>query len=192
MIRAASRIFSGFMALLDLAKPLYQRRSGAFIGMLANWEPSCFFDRDVNERNDPSIVIRTLAHQLASSSDPRIGDIIRIAVKINLDIVMSPLGHQFQKLILEPVSIIADHNPTVIILDALDECGSAHDRERLLGVFANELVNLPSNFHTLITSRADIDIYDAFKFQPLILAHELDILSYFRHCMSLVRRKKRP
>jgi hypothetical protein len=166
------------------------RKLGAFL----------FFDRDVTERNDPSIVIRTMAHQLAAS-DPGLGQAIRAVVERNSNILMSPLRLQFQRLILEPLLTVADDTPTiVIVLDALDECGTADEREALLSVLANNFMHLPCYIRTIITSRPEIDICNAFASQDHIFAHELDIsspansddiLSYFQYRMALIRAKNR-
>jgi hypothetical protein len=158
-----------------------------------------FFDRDVTERNDPTVVIRTLAYQLASS-DPVIGTAIRSVVERNSNIAMSPLALQFQKLILEPLSAIKFRRKTVIVLDSLNECGTADERRSLLEVLTNDFTRLPSFIYTIVTSRPDIDIRNAFESQHHIRAQELDISSsinskdilvYFRHYISLVRNKNR-
>ena len=158
-----------------------------------------FFDRDVNHRSDPTSVIRTLAHQLASS-DPRIGAAIRAAVEKNSNILMSSLHLQFQRLILDPLSIAHDATTIVVVLDALDECRTADDRENLLAVLANDFIHVPLAIRTIVMSRAEIDLYNAFTSRPHILVHELDItspsnsddiLSYFRYRMSLICGKMR-
>jgi len=159
-----------------------------------------FFDRDVIERSNPTIVIRTLAHQLGTS-DSRIGAAIRPAIEKNPNVIISPLSHQFLKLLLEPLSGLEFKTSTVIIvLDALDECGTADQREALLAVLAQDMNNFPFAARIIITSRAEIDIHTAFESQEYILAYELDItssrnsddiLSYFRHRMTLIRTKCR-
>jgi hypothetical protein len=159
-----------------------------------------FFDRDVTERSDPAMVFRTLAHQLASSN-PKIGEIIRGVVKKNSNIWISPLRLQFIRLILDPLSAVKHLTDTiVVVLDGLDECGTAREREELLEVLTTDFIRLPFSIRTIITSRANIDIYDAFSSRENILAYELDIsspansadiLSYFRDRMSLIRDKNR-
>jgi hypothetical protein len=155
-----------------------------------------FFDRDVTERNDPMTVIKTIAHQLGIS-DPSIGAAIRTAIETSPNMLTSPLDRQFQKLVLDSLQDVGPHSPTiVIVLDALDECGTADERAGLLTVLAENFINLPTVIRTVVTSRAEIDIYNAFTSQHHILAHELDItsprnsddvLSYFRHRMALIR-----
>jgi energy-coupling factor transporter ATP-binding protein EcfA2 len=159
-----------------------------------------FFDRDVMERSDPTTVIRTLAHQLCTS-DLRIGAAIRTTIEGNPNMLMSPLYRQFQKLILEPISQSQPLSSTiVIVIDAFDECGTAEDREALLTVLAQDFSNLPISTRTIITSRPQNDICNAFESQSHILAYELDItslnnsddiLSYFRHSMLVLHEKNK-
>jgi NACHT domain len=159
-----------------------------------------FFDRDITERSDPTVVIRTLAYQLASS-DHRIGAAIRAVIEEDSNIWLSPLSRQFRKLVVEPILTIANYLPTIIIiLDGLDECGTPADRAALLDVLVKEFAGIPSYFRTVVTSRAESDICDAFNFQSHILPHELDIKShvnyddillYIRHHMSLICSKNR-
>ena len=66
-----------------------------------------FFDRDVTERSDPSVIVRTLAHQLAGS-DPRIGAAIRAVVEKNSNVIMYPLPHQLRKLVIGPLETFKD------------------------------------------------------------------------------------
>jgi hypothetical protein len=159
-----------------------------------------FFDRDVTERSDPTKVVRTLAHQLASS-DPRTGAAIRAVVERNSNISLSPLPLQFQKLVVDPLSTLEiPRRAAVIVLDALNECGTAVTRQPLLELLTNDFSKLPFYIRTIVTSRAEIDIRNAFEPQHHILACELDItspansndiLSYFRHRMTLLRTQKR-
>ncbi|KIM73294.1 hypothetical protein PILCRDRAFT_81288, partial [Piloderma croceum F 1598] len=159
-----------------------------------------FFDRDVTERSNPTTVIRTLAHQLGTS-DSRIGATIRTAIERNPNITISPLTRQFRKLVLEPLSEIEFNAPTiVVVLDALDKCGTADEREALLTVLTEDFIDLPLVLRIIITSRAELDISNAFEPRHYIFACELDITSprnsddiwsYFRHRMIFIRTKRR-
>ncbi|KIM72615.1 hypothetical protein PILCRDRAFT_15964 [Piloderma croceum F 1598] len=159
-----------------------------------------FFDRDVTERSDPAMVFRTLAHQLASSN-PDIGEAIREVVEKNANIWILPLRLQFIRLLLEPLSTFKHLSDTiVVVLDGLDECGTARERGELLEILTTDFIHLPFCIRAIITSRADIDIYHAFSSKHHILAYALDIsspaisddiLSYFRIRMSLIRGQQR-
>jgi hypothetical protein len=159
-----------------------------------------FFERDVTERNDPTIVVRTLAHQLAAF-DRRIGTAICTTVESTPNISLSPLSHQFRRLIHDTFwRVEMPGTPIVIVLDALDECGTPDERAALLAVLAEQLTNLPPFIRIFITSRAEMDICNVFMSHAHILIHELcidtkinslDILSYFRHQMSVIRTTKK-
>jgi hypothetical protein len=100
-----------------------------------------FFSRDVEERNQSANVIRTLACQLASFP------IIRTAIAQVIDtipgITQSALHFQFTKLLIEPLQTLpATEGPVVLILDALDECGSAKGRKPLLSLLSSEPVRI--------------------------------------------------
>ena len=159
-----------------------------------------FFDRDVVERSDPTAVIKTLAHQL-STSDPRIGAVVRTVIEGNPNMLMSPLPRQFQKFILEPILQLQPLTSTiVIVIDSFDECGTTEERETLLGVLAQDFSHLPIAVRTIITSRPENDICNALELRHHIFGYELDItlpsnstdiLLYFRHRMSLICHKNK-
>jgi hypothetical protein len=156
-----------------------------------------FFDRNVAERNNPMMVIRTLAHQLATFN-PVWGAAITAAVKRHPNVLMLPLRDQFQELVLEP--LLQEHTPTpiVIILDGLDKCGTPDERQALISVLTRGSLKLPSTIRTIVTSRAQSDTYQPFQPQDHILTYELDITSsnnnadicvFFKHRLADIRTK---
>jgi hypothetical protein len=159
-----------------------------------------FFDRDVTERSDPSAVIRTLAYQLGTFDDQFLRALSYAKSTISWQ---WPLQIQVEKLLIKPLSTVkdvAEQGPVVLVIDALDECGSAKTRKPLLNILATELVKLPPNFRIVITSRAERDIQESFSSRPNILTRELDlttasntndIVAYFRHWMSIIRASNR-
>jgi hypothetical protein len=163
-----------------------QGRLGAFV----------FFNRDVEERNQPANVIRTLAYQLASFS-LAMRTAIAQAIETTPRITHSALRFQFTKLLIEPLqNLPAAEGPVVLILDALDECGSAEDRKPLLSLLSSESARLPSFVRILITSRDERDIRCALEVQSHVLIRELnltsennmnDILHFFRNRMTEIR-----
>jgi len=160
-----------------------------------------FFDRSFPERSHPSRVIRTLAYKLGLF-DQRIGTGVLAAIEKFSSIIDSSLHIQFTRLLVEPLSSLTDlhsESPIVLVLDALDECGNAAERNALLNILGRELSRLPSVTRVLITSRAMDDITRAFSSQPNILVqmldlssetNDLDILTYFRHQMALISAKR--
>ncbi|KAF9237048.1 quinon protein alcohol dehydrogenase-like superfamily [Melanogaster broomeanus] len=164
------------------------RRLGSFV----------FFTRGVAARNDPAVLIRTLAYQLGEF-DHRIGSAISKVIEDVPSIRQAPLRWQFQKLLVEPLSSLEHclrEGPIVVVIDALDECGCSGAREELLKVIATESPRLPSTIRIFITSRAEKDIYSVFTAHPNILAHEIDLKStaneqdvqtYIHHRMTDIR-----
>lgn len=177
---------SGKSAIATSIASGYSDSLGAFL----------FFDRRSPESNDPAITIRTLAY-LLGSSNPKLRTFICTTVESNPNIRLSSFSHQFQTLIIDPLASI-DIGPSsiVIVIDALDECGTPKSREILLSVLVEQSAKLPSAIRIVITSRPEKDISDAFKSQPHILPYELDIASqansddimtYFRYRMGQMR-----
>ena len=129
------------------------RRQGAFL----------FWDRNKPDDSEPHRVIHTLAHQLARFDSffshelaTRITDWPRITE--------SAMDSQFQYLLQEPLTVLAaTHNfgPIIIILDALDECGTPESRKPLLDSLSKGLAKFPKVFRLLIASRDEPDIYAA-------------------------------
>jgi hypothetical protein len=167
-----------------------QGRLGAFV----------FFSRDVEERNQSANVIRTLAYQLASFS-PIIRTAIVQAIDTTPRITQSALRFQFTKLLIKPLRTLpGTEGSVVLILDALDECGSAEDRKSLLSLFSSESVHLPSFVRILITSRDERDIRCALEGQSHIFVWELnltsennmnDTLHFFKHRLAEIRSSLR-
>ena len=135
-----------------------------------------FFNRDVKDRSDPSLVIRTLAYKLASF-DARVGDAVSVAIQNIPDIAESPLHFQFRNLVVQPLSCAESRGPLVIVIDALDECGTSASHKTLLSVLSLEIGNLPSFTHILITSRPEDNIKCILHRHVLVRAQELDITS---------------
>lgn len=168
------------------------RRLGAFV----------FFNRDEPERSSPSRVIKTIAAQL-SAFDPRIGQAVAHVVETVPGVCEAPLSTQFTELIVKPLTSIealASEGPIVVILEALDESGSAATRERLLAVLAEQSAQLPPFLRIIITSRTELDIMDAFEPCSNVHSQELDILAttnnsdiaaYFHDRFRTIRGKRK-
>jgi len=143
-------------------------------------------------------VVRILAYRLASF-DARIGALVAAVIENIPSISESPLSFQFMKLLIEPLSNLPiTEAPIILILDAMDECGSAEDRSSLLTLLSAESVHLPCFIRILITSGAEFDIRRAFEVQPHVLMRELtlasddnmkDILSFLQSRMAEIRLK---
>lgn len=165
-------------------------RLGAFI----------FFDRDLKETSHPLTVVRTLACEL-SRFDKRIHDQVMKATDSNAHIARMQLDAQFRELLLRPLkasTTLSQEGPIVIVIDALDECGTEgdRDRDRLLGLLATETAHLPASIRIIITSRTARDIETTFTepYKPHIHIHELetdksDISKYIRQQVSEIAKR---
>ncbi|KAH7919679.1 hypothetical protein BV22DRAFT_1074955, partial [Leucogyrophana mollusca] len=114
-----------------------------------------FFDRGFADQSHPSKVIRTLAHKLGTF-DKRIGKAISDAMEGYPGIKDASLLTQFTELLVKPLSSLAslqNEGAIVVILDALDECGSDDTRTKLLQVLKTQVHELPSFIRIFITSR---------------------------------------
>jgi hypothetical protein len=157
-----------------------------------------FFNRDVEERSQPSIVIRTIAYRLALF-DARIGAAITKVIETTPTIAESPLPFQFMKLVIEPLSTLPKTEaPIILILDALDECGSPEGRGSLLTLLATESIHLPPFVRVVVISRTEFDIRHALEDRSHVLIQEMelasednsnDILTFLRSRMSEIRSK---
>ncbi|EJC98379.1 WD40 repeat-like protein [Fomitiporia mediterranea MF3/22] len=123
-----------------------------------------FFERG---KSDPSCVIRTLAYKLASFDSSVEANVIA-AIKQDSDIGQATSAIQFENLLRVPLNSSQDamRGPIVIVLDALDECGTEKTRRNLMESFRDGLPELPRNFRFLITSRREPDIDQALSSRP--------------------------
>ncbi|EJC99720.1 WD40 repeat-like protein [Fomitiporia mediterranea MF3/22] len=73
-----------------------------------------------------------------------------------------------EELLMVPLKAARDkvHGPIVIILDALDECGTPGARRSLMELLKDELGKLPPKFQFLITSRPEDDMITALSNRP--------------------------
>lgn len=121
-----------------------------------------FFSRDVDSRSKPDQLFSTIAFQM-SSVHPSITVAICRALTADLDIGRSAIVNQFEELVRGPLRATKGlGHPVVILLDALDECGSEKERKDLLDVIRRGLPDLPHFVKFVITSRPDADMRTLF------------------------------
>jgi hypothetical protein len=143
------------------------RRLGAFF----------FFNRDIPQRNFATL-IRTLAYQLAMF-DACFGAAISQVVAINENIAGMHLDFQFANLLSANAlkSVEWSGGPIVLVIDALDECGSEADRKVLMQALSKGLSGLPSFFRIVVVSRQESDIQQALGSHPDVRPYPLNIES---------------
>ena len=103
--------------------------------------------------------LQTIAYSLAMYNQSIAKSLVEKLRKSG-DIGPSNLKTKFDILLRDPLSVVATkvHHPVLIVLDALDECGTPELRRNLLDVLRDRLSSLPANFRILITSRPEEDI----------------------------------
>ncbi|PAV14664.1 nucleotide-binding-oligomerization-domain like receptor [Pyrrhoderma noxium] len=128
----------------------------------------------VRERSHPGNVLQTIAYLLAEYSQP-IAKSLSEQLKKSGNLDSSSLKAKFDILLQQPLSTVATEvgHPVLIVLDALDECGTPELRQSLLHVLRDCLPTLPDNFRVLITSRPDEDI-DTLIDSPHLRSKTLD------------------
>jgi hypothetical protein len=157
-----------------------------------------FFNRDIPQRNFATL-IRTLACQLAMF-DTRFCAVISRVVATNENIAAMPLEFQFENLLSANAlkSVEWSGGPIVLIIDALDECGSEADREILLQVPSKGFSGLPSFIRIMVVSRQEQDIQRVLGSHSHLCRYPLDIdsvtnrddvLEYIRHRLEEIRMK---
>ncbi|KAK6532016.1 hypothetical protein TWF694_003179 [Orbilia ellipsospora] len=162
-----------------------------------------FFFKRGDANRDSSRFFSTIAVDLIAHI-PRLGPLVSQAIEGDTQISRKALGEQFDKLILQPLSALPPKlditPPSVIVLDALDECDDARN--------ANLLVELLVQLQTLnnidvrifITSRPEIqpglDEIANGKYKELIL-HDIqqptikhDIAVFLRHQFEIIRKSR--
>ena len=156
-----------------------------------------FFNRDIPQRNCATL-IRTLAYQLATFDTRFCAAISRVAAA-NENIAGMPLDFQFEQLLSANAlkSVEWSGGPIVLIIDALDECGSEADRKILLQVLSKGFSRLPSFIRIMAVSRPEQDIQRVLGSHSYLRRYSLDIDSvtnkdvseYIRHRLEEIRIK---
>ncbi|KAK7015389.1 WD40 repeat-like protein [Favolaschia claudopus] len=141
-------------------------RLGAFV----------FFDRDDAANGDIIKVLHNIATRLAESNI-HIRKGLCDALSADPTLVDADYRTQFQELLLDPITAAAPHicGPIVIVVDALDECGTLTSRKALVSLIARDMSKLPAAFRFLITSRLDSEIAREFETKSHIIPLQLDI-----------------
>jgi hypothetical protein len=157
-----------------------------------------FFNRDIPQRNFATL-IRTLAFRLAMF-DARFGAAISRVVTNYDNMAGMPLQFQFEKLLSANAlkSVEWSGGPIVLIIDALDECGSEADRKILMQVLSKGFSDLPSFIRIMVVSRHELDIQHALGSHLHVRPYPLDIDSvtnkddvskFIRHRLEEIRIK---
>jgi len=109
---------------------------------------SFFFNREVAGRNEPKMLLSTIARDLARQSKG-LCEQISLAIESDRSLATASISRQFGPLILTPCLRYPTDRPVVIVIDALDEgCNN-----ELLKIIRDEFPKLPGTFRIFLTFR---------------------------------------
>jgi hypothetical protein len=134
-----------------------------------------FFDRDIPERNATTL-IAMLAYQLAQFDAHIRAEVSQIVESIP-GIARMPLDFQFANLLLANALRLVKWSggPIVLVIDALDECGSNKGRKDLLQALSKGFHNLPPFIRVMVVSRQESDIQHALGSHQAVYRYPLAI-----------------
>ena len=160
---------------------------------------SFFCSRDFADRSNLQLVFPTLAFQLAYQYPLFRKELLRVLRAVP-DVGQESLCSQMEKLIVGPLK--ATHIPTLIIIDALDECKDEEPASAILSVLSRYVDEIPLvNF--FITGRPEPRIRSGFRLKSLrhitevLRLHDVerssvdgDIKLYFRSQLAEISKTR--
>jgi len=124
---------------------------------------SFFCSRDFEDRSNLQMIFPTLAFQLAHQY-PRFRKVLLEVLKQQPDVGHESLCSQMEKLLVGPLK--ATTTPTLIIIDALDECKDKEPASAILSILSRYMDQI-SNVKFFITGRPEPRIRSGFRLQSL-------------------------
>ena len=124
---------------------------------------SFFCSRDFDNRSDLRSIFPTLAFQLAHRYPPFRKKLLPVLMA-NPDVGRETLCSQMEKLIVEPFQ--ATQIPTLVVIDALDECRDKEPASALLSVLSRFVGKIPL-VKFFITGRPEPRIRSGFRLESL-------------------------
>ena len=124
---------------------------------------SFFCSRNFEDRNSLQKIFPTLAFQLAHQYPPFRRKLLRV-LGANPDVGRESLCQQMEKLIIGPLK--AARIPTLIIIDALDECKDEEPASTVLSILSRYVGEIP-NVKFFITGRPEPRIHSGFRLVSL-------------------------
>ena len=124
---------------------------------------SFFCSRDYENKSNLQAIFPTLAFQLAYQYPEFLEQLLQV-LRANPDVGRESLVSQFEKIIIRP--LIATKIPTLIIIDALDECRDEEPASAILCVLAHYVHKIPK-VKFFITGRPEPPIRNGFGLKSL-------------------------
>jgi hypothetical protein len=125
---------------------------------------SFFCSRDFEAQSNLRAIFPTLAFQLAYQYPPFRKQLLQV-LRIYPDVEQGSLCSQMEKLIVGPLQ--ATSIPTLIIIDALDECRDEEPASAILSILSRYMGQIP-NVKFFITGRPEPRIRSGFRLKSLV------------------------
>ncbi|KAK1229938.1 hypothetical protein PQX77_006991, partial [Marasmius sp. AFHP31] len=152
---------------------------------------SFFFFRSDPKRNNPSALMLSISHDLASTT-PLIRSHIKNTLNENPKILDATLEDQFRELVLEPALAFdgVPAPPKIVIIDGLDECGDEETQLRILSILQSpcQPASDATPLRFLICSRPEAWIQEAFAADPLSQLSRMVVLNDSFEAREDIRR----
>ena len=130
---------------------------------------SFFCSRDFEDRSNLQAIFPTLAFQLAYRYPPFRKELLQV-LKVRPNVGRESLCSQMEKLIVGPLK--ASSIPTLIIIDALDECRDEEPASAILSILSRYVHEIP-DVKFFITGRPEPRIRSGFRLESLVLITEV-------------------
>jgi len=130
---------------------------------------SFFCSRDFADRSNLQAIFPTLAFQLAYRYPPFRKELLQV-LRACPDVRHESLCSQMEKLIVGPLK--ATHTPTLIIIDALDECKDEQPASAILSILSHYVDQIP-NVKFFITGRPESQIRSGFRLRSILPITEI-------------------
>jgi len=124
---------------------------------------SFFCSRDFVDRSNLQAIFPTLAFQLAYRYPPFRKELLQ-ALRVCPDVRHESLCSQMEKLIVGPLK--TTYIPTLIIIDALDECKDDQPASAILSILSRYVDQIP-DVKFFITGRPEVRIRSGFRLESL-------------------------
>jgi len=141
-----------------------------------------FFRRGMAERNSAAHLVTTIAFQIALSI-PELQPYIAKAIALDSTILSGSPRRCIDNLLVQPMrQLWSDYPsfivcPRVILIDALDECGTPDILFQLISTLSSALLSNPLPYFCVFSSRPEAHIVKAFSSDPTqhLISRQIDI-----------------
>lgn len=122
-----------------------------------------FFNRAKQATHNATHLFSTISRDLANNDSKWKSKLYKAIVDNDSTVKSTSVSLHFKSFFKDIANDLTFLGPVVIVIDALDECGTGMSRKTLLAILKDEIPKMPGNFRFIITSRPEGDIVPAFK-----------------------------